>query len=200
MRSDQNLGYTEKHHVIPKAFGGSNEKSNIVVLTGREHYICHRLLVRMVKNQKTKKSMAWALHLMIHSVNLFQDRYLPKSRAFESIRREFAAIRKAEPYVRTKEHQDKINAANTKRLKGTKFSDEVKAKMSASKTGVRNNMFNKTHTAEAIQKIRDKVKGKPISFYGTVYSKMVDAEKATGIKARKIKELSIKNSADVFFL
>lgn len=34
-------GYTEKHHIIPKSLGGSNDKTNIVKLTAREHFICH---------------------------------------------------------------------------------------------------------------------------------------------------------------
>ena len=41
-------GYTEKHHIIPKSLGGSNGKDNLVVLTGREHYICHYLLMKRV--------------------------------------------------------------------------------------------------------------------------------------------------------
>jgi 5-methylcytosine-specific restriction endonuclease McrA len=35
-------GYSENHHIIPKSLGGSNDKSNIVALTAREHFICHR--------------------------------------------------------------------------------------------------------------------------------------------------------------
>ena len=40
-------GYFEKHHVIPKCLGGLNEEGNIVRLTAREHFIAHKLLVRM---------------------------------------------------------------------------------------------------------------------------------------------------------
>ena len=40
-------GYTEKHHIIPKSLGGTNNTSNIVILTAREHYICHVLLTKM---------------------------------------------------------------------------------------------------------------------------------------------------------
>lgn len=41
------FGYTEKHHIIPKSLGGTNSKTNIVVLTAREHYLCHLLLTKM---------------------------------------------------------------------------------------------------------------------------------------------------------
>lgn len=40
-------GYTERHHVIPRCLGGSDVKSNIVILTAEEHYLAHLLLVKM---------------------------------------------------------------------------------------------------------------------------------------------------------
>lgn len=41
------LGYKERHHVIPKCMGGSNDKENIVLLTPEEHYVAHQLLVKI---------------------------------------------------------------------------------------------------------------------------------------------------------
>jgi len=40
-------GYKEKHHVIPKCLGGTNDNENIVELTAREHFLCHLLLVEI---------------------------------------------------------------------------------------------------------------------------------------------------------
>ena len=34
----------EKHHIIPKCFGGSNKKENIVSVPPRIHFILHKLL------------------------------------------------------------------------------------------------------------------------------------------------------------
>ena len=39
--------YTEKHHIIPKCIGGTDDSSNLVVLTAREHFIAHQLLAMM---------------------------------------------------------------------------------------------------------------------------------------------------------
>ena len=39
--------YTEKHHILPRCMSGGNNESNIVVLTAREHFIVHWLLVKM---------------------------------------------------------------------------------------------------------------------------------------------------------
>ena len=43
-RSKGNGEYFEKHHIIPKCQGGTNNPNNLVLLTAREHYICHKLL------------------------------------------------------------------------------------------------------------------------------------------------------------
>jgi len=53
--------YTGKHHIIPKSFGGSNKPKNLVVLTAREHFICHWLLTKMVEG-KYKRNMMCAWH------------------------------------------------------------------------------------------------------------------------------------------
>lgn len=41
------IGYTESHHIIPKCLGGDNSKTNLVKLTGREHFIAHLLLSKI---------------------------------------------------------------------------------------------------------------------------------------------------------
>jgi hypothetical protein len=39
--------YCEKHHIVPRALGGSDDDSNLVILTSREHFIAHALLARI---------------------------------------------------------------------------------------------------------------------------------------------------------
>jgi hypothetical protein len=40
-------GYKEKHHIVPRCMGGTNDVNNIVELTAREHYLAHLLLVKI---------------------------------------------------------------------------------------------------------------------------------------------------------
>lgn len=40
-------GYVEKHHVVPRCLGGTDQKDNLVELTPEEHYLAHQLLVKM---------------------------------------------------------------------------------------------------------------------------------------------------------
>lgn len=55
--------YKETHHIIPRSMGGDNSFNNLVDLTAREHFICHKLLVRMTEGESRGK-MAFALVLM----------------------------------------------------------------------------------------------------------------------------------------
>jgi hypothetical protein len=54
--------YFERHHIIPKCLGGSNEKENLVLLTAREHFICHRLLCEI---HPYNKKLWYALDAML---------------------------------------------------------------------------------------------------------------------------------------
>jgi hypothetical protein len=44
------IGYVEKHHIVPRCLGGSNDKTNLVKLTAEEHYVAHQLLVKIYPN------------------------------------------------------------------------------------------------------------------------------------------------------
>jgi hypothetical protein len=39
--------YTEKHHIVPRCMGGSDDSENLVELTPEEHYLAHQLLVKI---------------------------------------------------------------------------------------------------------------------------------------------------------
>jgi hypothetical protein len=41
--------YYEEHHIKPKCLNGSNEENNKVLLTSREHFVCHKLLTYIYK-------------------------------------------------------------------------------------------------------------------------------------------------------
>jgi hypothetical protein len=40
-------GYVEKHHIVPRCLGGSNQSDNTVCLTPEEHFVAHQLLVKI---------------------------------------------------------------------------------------------------------------------------------------------------------
>lgn len=57
--------YTERHRVIPKSLGGSNDETNLVNLTYREHYIAHLLLTKFILDEDSKYKMLKALKYFI---------------------------------------------------------------------------------------------------------------------------------------
>jgi hypothetical protein len=42
--------YKERHHIIPRCMGGTDDSFNLVDLTPEEHYVCHQLLVKIYPN------------------------------------------------------------------------------------------------------------------------------------------------------
>lgn len=82
----------ERHHIIPQSLNGSNDRSNLVYLTGREHALCHWLLVKMTMGKDHEK-MRYAFNGM-NAANGYQNRYSSRiiTRAYERNRIEFAKI------------------------------------------------------------------------------------------------------------
>lgn len=73
--------YYEKHHIVPKCWGGSNNKKNLIHLTGREHYIAHRLLYKMRPHSNGASLAYWK---MTFTPSPFTQReYRITSRAYE---------------------------------------------------------------------------------------------------------------------
>lgn len=56
-------GYSEKHHIIPRSHGGSDDKSNLVELTAQEHFMAHFYLWKIHGDWK----MAQAFRMMSDS-------------------------------------------------------------------------------------------------------------------------------------
>ena len=39
--------YVERHHILPRALGGTDDSSNLVALTAKEHFVAHVLLAKI---------------------------------------------------------------------------------------------------------------------------------------------------------
>lgn len=133
--------YKETHHIIPRCMGGSDDKENLVELTGREHFIAHWLLCKIYDTPGLKK----AFGLMCLTGK--NRSYKISSQLYELGRRRLseAAIGR-EVSIETRE---KISRA----LKGRKFTkehlarmrkpktEEAKKNIAAAKVGVLNPMY-----------------------------------------------------------
>lgn len=77
--------YYEKHHIIPRCIGGSNKEENLALLTPKEHFICHCLLVNIYKQDvRIYIKMLQALNMM-KVKHKHHERYL-NSKLYEKYR------------------------------------------------------------------------------------------------------------------
>lgn len=82
-RSNDNFIYYERHHIIPRCLKGNNSKDNLVLLTAKEHFICHKLLVEIYPDNKKVRYAFIAMYLC----NKYQDRsYKISSREYERLK------------------------------------------------------------------------------------------------------------------
>jgi hypothetical protein len=80
----------EKHHIIPRSCGGDNSKENLVLLTTREHFICHLLLVKIYKDTPIfYKKMIYALWLMSKTRKGYNE-YRVTSHSYSAARIKFS--------------------------------------------------------------------------------------------------------------
>jgi len=92
----------EKHHIIPKSLGGSNAESNLVLLTPKEHYMCHRLLVEIYRGTSQEHKMYYAMWCMINGLGN-QKRYATSSRVYENFRNKIHSIQSKERFDNRKQ-------------------------------------------------------------------------------------------------
>src|SRR5690554_381589 len=76
--------YFEKHHIIPKSLGGSDEKENIVCLTASDHLFAHKLLALIYGGKM------WHALNMCHIADSAARGVRLSRRWFEILRRERA--------------------------------------------------------------------------------------------------------------
>jgi ribosomal protein L9 len=147
-KSREISGYIEKHHILPKCLGGSNDHSNLVSLTAREHFICHLLLIKMTIGTHRRKLCYAAWQMTFINGRTKRDRYKPTSRIYEMLKQKMSETYKGVP--KTKIH-----------WLGKKHSEKTLQLQSQVKTGEKNPMYGKIQTDDTIKKIKEKLIGVP---------------------------------------
>lgn len=132
--------YFELHHIVPRCLGGSDDKENLVLLTAKEHFICHHLLTKIYPDNQKINSAFWLMHIF-SSGN--QQRYFGTSRTYNTAKEIQSKI------ARQKWVDDNPN-------KYRDISGENNPMFGSCRTGKDNPFFGKTHTEETKQKIREK--------------------------------------------
>lgn len=70
-----NSNLHEKHHVVPKSMGGTNDITNLVNVPPRVHFILHKLLPKMTIDPVHTQKMKYALWRMMNQQTRSHNRH-----------------------------------------------------------------------------------------------------------------------------
>ena len=124
---DKPEGYSERHHIVPKSMGGSNDDDNLVYLSAKAHFVAHHLLWRWHRNS----SMAYAFHRMCHGQQKVY--YKPSADAYQEARRARSSAMSTAMSGRGNANYGKVGCETS--MFGRKHTEETKAKMSKAQSG-----------------------------------------------------------------
>lgn len=131
--------YHERHHIIPKCLGGTNDKDNLIDLYAKEHYEAHRLLS---DENVGNTSLQYAFFMMSTCVSQNKGRYQCTAEEYELAKKRVTECEFSEETLKkmsdakkgkslSEEHRKHMSEAQT----GRKHSLETKLKMSLSQKG-----------------------------------------------------------------
>ncbi len=117
--------YYERHHIIPKSIGGTNDPTNLVLLTPKEHFVCHHLLTKCTEGTD-KSKMIYAFWGLTNAWGRLRTKIVITSKVYEALKKDVAKL---------------ISLNNTGRT--FTMSEAAKKTISISKMGEKNPMFGK---------------------------------------------------------
>lgn len=191
-RSTNDTIYYENHHIIPRCMNGSDDKSNLVLLTAREHFIAHKFLTKIYPDNNSLFFAYYAMANKNPNKPNESARIKVSSKEYERLRTNFSnrITGEGNPMFGVKRTIKKSTIAKRKGKThynyGKNLSEETKNKISESRIklgsgkGERNPMFGKTHTPSACRSVSIKNKGKiPHNKNVIIYNIKMSAKEAS---------------------
>lgn len=122
-RPKKDGNYYERHHILPKSLfpNWKTKKSNLVLLTAREHFIVHQLLIKIYPDSNEMKCAFVPFQRPNADYEITTEEY-------EQIKRYNAELMKNRMTGKKKSPESVIKSANTRR--GTKRTEAAKKLMS----------------------------------------------------------------------
>jgi hypothetical protein len=154
-KTNPNYVYYELHHIYPRCLGGTNDKENLILLTAREHFICHVLLTFIYYDNK---GLRMALRRFQYSKK--QNLYKISSKMYERIKIMISEIPVSKE---TRLKMSKSKKGKSGPWKNKHLSLKHKKNLSLNHSNVKkdcNPFFGKCHSIESKIKMRDKKLGK----------------------------------------
>jgi hypothetical protein len=124
----------ETHHILPRSLGGSNDKCNLVLLTYKEHFVCHRLLTKFTSGADRTK-MIFAYWSMANKWGRAASEYKITSRVYSKLKAEVTAL-----------------ISDNNKGKSHSVSDKTRKILSDGKIGNKNPMFGKSAANRGVKR------------------------------------------------
>lgn len=133
--------YKENHHILPRCMGGTDDKENLVYLTGREHFIAHWILTKF--NDYPGLNQAFGMMCLTNK----NRQYNVSSRLYEIGKKLLSEA------MTGREMSEETKKKISETLKGREFTEEhlahmrkpkteeAKKNIAAAKVGVLNPMY-----------------------------------------------------------
>lgn len=158
--------YKERHHIVPRCMGGTDEISNLVDLTAEEHFVAHQLLVKIYpgvpgliyaciamtgethEGRAGNKAYGWIRRAV--SEQRKGTKASPETRKKLSEDRKRRGVRPPDPTGRKHTEKAKVNMSEAQ--KGRVVTEEHRRKISESHKGM-------TYSEETKKKLSELRKG-----------------------------------------
>lgn len=164
-------GYKERHHIIPKCMGGTNDETNLIDLYAREHFDAHKMLAEENPDNKKLFYAYWRMCVTKKGDICTADEYevakercarmssqLHKGRKWSTLRRKTLSEKRkgsGNPmYGKRLSEEHKMKLITSR--KGAKQTEETKQK-------IREAHIGKTHSDESKKKVSIANMGRPCS-------------------------------------
>ena len=177
--------YKERHHIVPRCIGGTDDKDNLIDLYAKEHFEAHRLLA--LENPDIK-GLTYAWWAMAHLKDKNQDRVKISAEEYEEVKKNYSKMLSKQNTGSGNPMFGVHRFGKYNPMYGKHLSDEAKEKLSNSKKGkpswnkgkqlsestkekLRIANIGKRHSEESKKKMSESRKGERNWNYGKHLSK-----------------------------
>lgn len=145
----------EKHHIVPRCLGGSDDASNLVKLSLREHFVCHLLLA------KIHGGGLWHALWMMATSGRYGSRHYETARKRHTSKMMGHIVSEA---TREKLRKPKSEETKAKMRKPKKDSSKMrKPKTDEHRANISKGQLGRVQTEEAKRKMSESHAGKVLS-------------------------------------
>ncbi len=156
--------YHERHHIKPRCLGGDDDEDNLIDLFAREHFKAHMLLA--LENPNTE-DLVYAWWMMSNVEDSNQERYELTAEEYEEVKKYISRIQSVVSKTRWLDDDFRNKVIEKHKLRwqdddfrkkhheGMQKAIDKLSKIAKKRTGTKNGFFNKHHTQETKDKLRE---------------------------------------------